>query len=457
MKTVTWILRILSTLAFVYMCWLVYNLMAGQWDWDAPYIFTVTVFRLLSMFLFFISTLVLSGLVAAFTGISPSTTLVGVYNTLLIRMWYMNPYGVDGPFDSIEMVFANFIAHIDSIMDILINYSFIFLYFLFAGLGIVFFLQSLVRMEHKFVGGAFISIQAILIIASFRVIEFGFFTEFPTDFFFFFTTPLQILALVSFAYLEMSYQMIYSHSVGKPVEEREETLKKQILALRQATRKQDAIERGEKVSITAMSRTSGATAFSFLREAIERKVVGTKDALENMDAIADVRRLQIFVDDLLATDPAARDELTAKAAAPSSGYVISSTIIGSAFRFAGVILISFLFMNPAVFVSLFNLPPGIENSVEMLQPELVIFFLVPVLLLFPLLAMVIGWSTQREEVVKLTKAEKEEMKAKKRNLAKRKKEAKKARKARETARKKRKDMDDGDDEWDKALEETFNK
>ncbi|MHA1637526.1 MAG: hypothetical protein ACTSUB_05870 [Candidatus Thorarchaeota archaeon] len=450
-------MRILSSLVFVYMCWLVYTLMAGQWDWDAPYIFMVTVFRLLSMLLFFVATLVLSGLVAAFIGASPGTALIGVYNTLLIRMWYMNPYGVDGPFDSIEMVYANFMSHIDTLLDIMLNSSFIFLYFLFAGLGIVLFLQSLVRMEHKFVGGAFISIQAILIVASFRVIEFGFFTEFPTDFFFFITTPLQILAFVSFVYLEVSYQMIYSYSVGKPVEERENTLKKQLLALRQATRKQDAIERGEKVSITAMSRTSGATAFSFLREAIERKVAGEKESLENMDAIADVRRLQIFVDDLLATDPAARDELTAKAAAPSSSYVISSTIIGSAFRFVGVVLISFVFMNPAVFTSLFNLPPGIENSVELLQPELVIFFLVPVLLLFPLSAMVIGWSSQREQVTKLTKAEKDEKRAKKKDLAKRKKEAKLARKERERARKKRKDADDGDDEWDKALEETYKK
>ncbi|MHA1576136.1 MAG: hypothetical protein ACTSU3_02125 [Candidatus Thorarchaeota archaeon] len=429
--------------------------MSGQWDWDAPYIFIVTVFRLLSMILFVMATLVLTGLVAAIVGPIMSEGVIGLYNTLLLRTWYMNPYGVDGPFSNVNEVFFNFLNNIEEILNILTNYSFTFLYFLCAAIGIALFLQSLVRMEPKFVGGAFISIQAILVVGSYRIIDYGFFTEFPTDFFIFFLTPVQLLALVSFAYLELSYQMIYSFSVGKPVEDREETLKKQLLALRQATRKQDAMERGETVSITAMSRTSGATAFSFLREAIERKIVGSQDALENMDAVADVRRLQIFVDELLTTDPAVREELTAKAASPSSRYVIFSTITGSALRFVGVIFISFIFMNPLVFVILINLPPGIQNSVELLQPELVIFFLFPVILLFPLSAMIIGWSTQRERVVKLSKAEKIEKKARKKELSKRKREAAKARKEREKARKKRKDSEDGDDEWDKALEDTF--
>lgn len=113
-----------------------------------------------------------------------------------------------------------------------------------------------------------------------------------------------------------------------------------------------------------MSRSSGATAFSFLRETIERKVIGTKDALENLDAVADVRRLQNFVDELLRNDPAAKNELTARAAAPSQNYIIRSTILGSLFRLGCVIAISFCLMNPSLFVALLSLPPGIANSVE---------------------------------------------------------------------------------------------
>ncbi|MHA2424590.1 MAG: hypothetical protein ACXAEF_07365 [Candidatus Thorarchaeota archaeon] len=459
MRTVTWILRILSLATFFLMCLAVYNTMSGYWDWDAPYIFIVTVFRLISMVLFFIGSLVMAGLVAPFTNFQIGDALVGLYNTQLLKMWYMQPFGVSGPFTSVNQVFFSFFSNLGSIWFVLTEYSFTFVYFLGAALGIVFFLQSLFRMEHKFVGGAFLSIQAILIVAAYRIVTTvpNYLDGFPADFTIFLFSNVQVLALISFAYLEISYQMIYSNSVGKPVEEREETLKKQLLALRQTTRKRDAIESGEKMSTTAMSRTSGATAFSFLREAIERRVFGEREVIESLDAVADVRRLQIFVDDLLVTDPDARDELTARAAAPSEGYVITSTIIGSVVRFLGVLTISFVFMNPAFFTVLFNLPPGVENSVEILQPELVVFFMVPILFLFVLIAMFIGWNTSREieDKPKLTKEEKKKEREHKRELRRKRREAKKARQQRERARKKRKLSGDGEDEWDKALEETY--
>ncbi len=459
MKTVTWILRILSLVAFALMCWSVYNVMSGMWDWDAPYIFIVTVFRLISMVLFFVGSLVMAGLVAPFTGFAPGDALVGLYNTQLLKMWYMQPYGVTEPLTSVNQVFGGFMAHIEGIWFILRDYSFTFMYFLGAALGIALFLQSLFRMEHKYVGGAFISIQSILIIGSYRLISTmpTYPNGFPTDFLVFLGSNVQILALISFAYLEISYQMIYSYSVGKPVEDREETLKKQLLALRQTTRKQDAIERGEKMSASAMSRTSGATAFSFLREAIERRVVGDKEVIENLDAVADVRRLQIFVDDLFINEPTARDELTAKAAAPSSGYVITSTISGSVLRFVGVLAISFIFMNPLFFTAFLNLPPGIENSVEILQPELLVFFMTPILFLFVLVAMIISWNTSREieEKPDLTPEEKEKEKQRKKDLVLKRKAAKKARRERERAKKKRTSEGDGKDEWDKALDDTY--
>ncbi|MFW9845611.1 MAG: MAP7 domain-containing protein [Candidatus Thorarchaeota archaeon] len=452
------------------MAYLIYYHMNANdvWHWNAPYDFVVTVFRLLSLIFFFLSFVLVLGLSTAITGAMPNDLIVGLYNTIVLRTWYMQPYGIPGPITNPDEVFIRFTNDIFVVIDSLFENTFLFLYFLCAGIGVALFLQSLFRMEHKYVGGAFVSLQLILVIAVLRNFAFGFYfiedllipnyaEGFPTDFIVFLTSDIQILVLVSFAYLELSYQMIYSYSVGKPVEDREETLKKQLLALRQATRKQDAIERGEKVSITAMSRSSGATAFSFLREAIERKVVGSKDALENLDAVSDVRRLQIFVDDLLASDSRARDELTAKAAAPSSAYVIGSTIMGSAFRFLSVIAISFMLMSPTVFLAILNPPVGIQSSLEVLQPEIVLLFLVPVVLLFPFAAMVISWFSKREVVKeeKMTKAEKEAMKAQKKELDRKKKETARKRKAREKARKKMKRKPEEADEWDKALEETY--
>lgn len=442
------------------MAYLVYSILDPNdiWHWNAPYTFVVTVFRLLSLIVFFLATTMVSGLASAFAGGAlPENIIVGFYNTLVLRTWYMQPYGVSDPLTNIQEVWANFYVNLSEVLLALWNNTFLFLYFLCAGVGIALFLQSLVRMDHKFVGGAFLSIQAIVILAAFRTLIVPDISPLPADFLEFLTTQGQILALVSFAYLEVSYQMIYSHSVGKPVEDREETLKKQLLALRQATRKQDAIERGEKVSTTGMSRSTGATAFSFFREAMERKVMGGQSALESLDAVSDVRRLQIYVDDLLHTDSRARDELTAKAAAPSSSYVIGSTITGSAIRFLTVMAVSFILISPNVVQMLLNLPIGIQDSVELIQPEIVVLFLVPVVGIFPFTAAVISWISRREvvEKEKLTKEEIEAEKKRKRDLARKRRETEKARKARAKARKKRKGDETGVDEWDKALEEAF--
>jgi hypothetical protein len=205
-----------------------------------------------------------------------------------------------------------------------------------------------------------------------------------------------------------------------------------------------------------MSRASGATAFSFLREAIERKMFGGTEALENIDAVSDVRRLQHFVDGVLLSDPNAREELTAKAAAPSESYVIGSTITGSAMRFLGVVIISFLMMSPALFVSMMSLPPGVEYSAELLELEFILIFLLPVSLLFVFVSVVIGWFSRREEVevVELTNEEKEAIKKRRAELRKKKKVAVNARRARKKAKKKRKAKEEHD-EWDKALEDTY--
>ena len=444
------------------MAYLVYYLLDSNdiWHWNAPYDFVVTVFRLLSLLLFFLTSTMISGLSSAFAGgVLPNDLVVGLYNTLVLRMWYMQPYGVSGPMTNLQQVWTSFGANLASVINALWNNTFLFLYFLFAGIGVALFLQSLVRMDHKYVGGAFLSIQSIVILASFKMLSVPNLDPFPNDFLIFLTRTAQLLALVSFAYLEVSYQMIYSYSVGKPVEDREETLKKQLLALRQATRKQDTIERGDKVSSTGIGRTTTATAFSFLREAIERKIVGTKDALENLDAVSDVRRLQIYVDELLQTDPKARDELTAKAAAPSSGYVIGSTITGSLIRFLSVVAIAFFLMSPNVLTLFLDLPIGIWNSIEILQPEIMLLLFLPVVLLFPFTAMVITWFSKRAEVEKetLSKEEKEAEKKRKSDLSKRRKEAAKARRAREKSRRKRIGRETEVDEWDKALEETYRK
>ncbi|MFX0108553.1 MAG: hypothetical protein ACFE7R_09735, partial [Candidatus Hodarchaeota archaeon] len=235
MRGVTWVLRIASAAAFVVMAYFVYTAMDVNdvWHWSAPYNFIVTVFRVLSLLFFFLSFTVVTGLISSLTGGLPNELAVGLYNTLVLRMWYMQPYGVSGPITNVYQIFAQFGTDFATVTTSLIDNAFLFMYFLCAGISVALFIQGLFRMEHKFIGGAFVSMQGILIIAAFQGIIVPDFLPFPIDFVEFFMSRVQLLALASFAYIELSYQMIYSYSVGKPVEDREETLKKQLLALRQ--------------------------------------------------------------------------------------------------------------------------------------------------------------------------------------------------------------------------------
>lgn len=210
------------------MAYIVYRIMSGHWDWSIPYLFIVTVFRLLSLLVFFLAVMMVNALLG---GQGTNDLLAGLYNTIILHLWDMQPYGVTGPLANAGQVFTTFRGSLLTILGTLWLQTFTFLYFLFAAIGVVMFLQSLVRMDHKFVGAAFISIQLILVVAAFREVS-GVpnYAQFPADFFLFLGSNVQLLALVPFAYLEISYQMIYSYSVGKPVEDREETLKKQSCA-----------------------------------------------------------------------------------------------------------------------------------------------------------------------------------------------------------------------------------
>ena len=114
-------------------------------------------------------------------------------------------------------------------------------------------------------------------------------------------------------------------------------------------------------------------------------------------------------------------------------------------------------MNPNFVQMVLNLPIGIQNSVELIQPEIVVLFLVPVVGIFPMAAAVISWMSRREvvEKEKLTKEEKEAIKQRKKDLARKRKETEKARRARAKARKERKGDEVEVDEWDKALDDAF--
>ncbi|MEM2142345.1 MAG: hypothetical protein QXS20_05040 [Candidatus Thorarchaeota archaeon] len=447
MRLVTWILRALSTVLFAYMSWRVYLLLQGYWNWNAAYDFVVSIFRLLSLAILFVS---LNIIAIVTQSIMPGaqSLFTGIYGVFLAKMWYLWPSTGSAVVPDSTMI-GEMLRNLLSRSSIIIDEAFSFLYLMFAVVAVMLFLQSIVRMDHKFVSGAFVCVQLILAVAAFRGIYQ--YTSISQDFLLFLQSDLQILVLVSFAYLEVSYQMIYSHTVGKPIEDREEYLKQQLLALRKAARKQEALERGEDHSGLTSSKLAGATVFSFLREVMERKA-STEDkmAFQLLDTVSDVRRLQIYVDELIASDPNASSELTAKASAPSQRYVALSTVMGSLARFAIVIPLSFILLSPSIVLGALTPPIGVRSSVEFVQPEIIMLYFIPIILVFPFTAMLIRNVFGRDQSEEKKTESDERMK--KREIARRLREARAARrKMKREARKTESGHEE--DEWDKALSE----
>jgi uncharacterized membrane protein len=102
-------------------------------------------------------------------------------------------------------------------------------------------------------------------------------------------------------------------------------------------------------------------------------------------------------------------------------------------------------MNHLFFIAFFNLPPGIQNSVEIAQPELVVFFLLPILLLFPLIAMIIVLFTKED----VATPDKEKTEVKRESIP------EKIARGMKRPSKTREDRKSEEDEWDQALEKDF--
>lgn len=217
----------------------------------------------------------------------------------------------------------------------------------------------------------------------------------PAHFIWFVTSPVFLVALVSFIYLEASYQVVYFYSLLEPPTIREEQLRRQIEQLQTDAHRQIPIQTQDVPVPKALQRMLGSDAFQLMRQVIERKLLRREWLVELKDA-HEVRRLNTFVMRLFREDPEAEAALTARASTPSLSRMTALSIGSSIVRFVFVILIAYICLHPIVFLALMNAPPIILEAVELLLlPEKTLFFLVPLSLLFPLAATIIGYVRQR--------------------------------------------------------------
>lgn len=235
------------------------------------------------------------------------------------------------------------------------------------------------------------------------------------DFFAFLFSSVALFAIVSYIYLEMSFQINYTDTVTKPSLEREDRLEAQLELLRresahitanvdkireEAKKKIEELGIEEKESVRDFF-TQKEERFSYVKEMISRKKLEEEEK-RLVSAASKTRRLGRYIDRLFREDPEAEDTITAKSSSPKPQSLAQSTILNFAFRLTLLIIISFIIIHPLwFFKNIFNLPPAITESVSMYSPEVTITLMIPFVLLFPVISKGISYIKHRNLIIRL--------------------------------------------------------
>lgn len=231
----------------------------------------------------------------------------------------------------------------------------------------------------------------------------------------FFASPVILLAIASYIYLEMAFQINYTFTVTKPSLERSYRLEAQLSVLQsesyyitanvdkikeEAKKRKQELKIDEKATIGKFFAKTGDT-FSYVKEMIEKRKLEEEEK-KLITAASKTRRLGRYIHRLFQEDSEARDTLTARSSAPKPKSLMVSTIINFVFRVGLLIIISFIIIHPRWFMeNIFNLPPAIMESVAMYSPEVIIILLVPLILIFPVISKIISSIKHRNLIIRL--------------------------------------------------------
>ena len=235
------------------------------------------------------------------------------------------------------------------------------------------------------------------------------------DFFNFLASPVILLAIVSYIYLELAFQINYTDTVTRPSLQRRDRLEAQLEILESESHfvvanidkvKEEAKKRKEELQIEEKTSVNKfllklEERFSYVKEMIEKRKLEEEEK-KLITAASKTRRLGSYIERLFREDPEARDTLTARSSTPKAKVLALSTLINFISRLVILILISFVIIHPHwFFVHIFNLPPAITESVAMYSPEVVIVLLIPLILVFPVISKIISYIKHRSLIIRL--------------------------------------------------------
>ena len=240
----------------------------------------------------------------------------------------------------------------------------------------------------------------------------------PVDnFILFITSPLIAFGIISYIYIEISFQINYADTVTKPSLERSDRLEAQLNILAREshfiTANIDKIKEEAKERITeieseqkegfAIGKFLAKTGkrFSYVKEMIERKKLEEEEK-KLITAASKTRRLGRYIDRLFREDSEARDTLTASSSAPRARNLATSTLFNFTYRVGLLLIISYIIIHPHWFLgTVIQLPDAITESVAMYSPEIIIILLLPIMLLFPVISRLISFIKHRNLIIRL--------------------------------------------------------
>ncbi len=237
------------------------------------------------------------------------------------------------------------------------------------------------------------------------------------DFFAFMASPIILFGISAYIYLELSFQINYADTVTKPSIERNDRLEAQLNILARESHyvtanidkiKEEAKEKMKEIELEqkeglALGKFFAKTGkrFSYVKEMIEKKKLEEEEK-KLVTAASKTRRLGRYIERLFREDSEARDTLTASSSAPRSRNLATSTLINFIYRVSLLLIISYVIIHPHWFLkSVLQLPDAITESVVIFSPEVIIVLLLPIMVIFPVIAKLISFIKHRNLIIRL--------------------------------------------------------
>nr|HDO81439.1 hypothetical protein [Candidatus Bathyarchaeota archaeon] len=203
----------------------------------------------------------------------------------------------------------------------------------------------------------------------------------------FLTSPLFLSALACYLYVEAGLLLIYMMELVSPITERGRRVERQLRIVDELVNASTMLELGERVSLSKEAK-------EFLEKMTEMKIFSKPEAAK-MEALHDLRRLKAYVEQIYLEIPDSRETLSARAAMPEITPLIRSSLTGIALRVCGVIALSFICFTVLFVLRQIGAPLPIIESIEVVQPEIVLILLLPIVFSFSMAATVIRAITKR--------------------------------------------------------------